>query len=165
MQQEAHASKEPTLQTLQAWNVSLIALNGMQFDLTTPQGRLIASLMASLAEFECDLIRERVRSVMAELGGEKIDIVDYSDDPARFVANSLSPARVTRVVVHSVDNRTATAIVPDFQLSLAIGKEGQNARLAARLTNYHIDIHADTETGDDEIASRVSTPDDVTSRS
>ena len=93
------------------------------------------------------------------------DIVDYSDDPARFVANSLSPARVTRVVVHSVDNRTATAIVPDFQLSLAIGKEGQNARLAARLTNYHIDIHADTETGDDEIASRVSTPDDVTSRS
>ena len=107
----------------------------------------------------------RVRSVMAELGGEKIDIVDYSDDPARFVANSLSPARVTRVVVHSVDNRTATAIVPDFQLSLAIGKEGQNARLAARLTNYHIDIHADTETGDDEIASRVSTPDDVTSRS
>ena len=97
----------------------------------------------------------RVRSVMAELGGEKIDIVDYSDDPAR----------VTRVVVHSVDNRTATAIVPDFQLSLAIGKEGQNARLAARLTNYHIDIHADTETGDDATASRVSTPDDVTSRS
>ena len=108
---------------------------------------------------------QRVRAVMAELGGEKIDIVDYSDDPARFVANSLSPARVTRVVVHSVDNRTATAIVPDFQLSLAIGKEGQNARLAARLTNYHIDIHADTETGDDAIASRVSTPDDVTSRS
>ena len=107
----------------------------------------------------------RVRAVMENLGPEKIDIVDYSDDPARFVANSLSPARVTRVVVHSVDNRTATAIVPDFQLSLAIGKEGQNARLAARLTNYHIDIHADTETGDDEIASRVSTPDDVTSRS
>ena len=107
----------------------------------------------------------RVRSVMAELGGEKIDIVDYSDDPARFVANSLSPARVTRVVVHSVDNRTATAIVPDFQLSLALGKEGQNARLAARLTGFHIDIHADTETGDDAIASRVSTPDDVTRRS
>ena len=107
----------------------------------------------------------RVRSVMAELGGEKIDIVDYSDDPARFVANSLSPARVTRVVVYSVDNRTATAIVPDFQLSLAIGKEGQNARLAARLTGFHIDIHADTETGDDAIASRVSTPDDVTRRS
>ena len=107
----------------------------------------------------------RVRAVMTELGGEKIDIVDYSDDPARFVANALSPARVTRVVVHSVDNRTATAIVPDFQLSLAIGKEGQNARLAARLTNFHIDIHSDMETGDEATASRVSTPDSVTSRS
>ncbi|WP_043534201.1 transcription termination factor NusA [Actinomyces polynesiensis] len=107
----------------------------------------------------------RVRNVMAELGGEKIDIVDWSADPAHFVANALSPARVTRVVVHSVENRTATAVVPDFQLSLAIGKEGQNARLAARLTNYHIDIHADTETGDDVHASRSSTPDDVTSRS
>lgn len=107
----------------------------------------------------------RVRAVMTELGGEKIDIVDYSEDPARFVANALSPARVTRVVVHSVDNRTATAIVPDFQLSLAIGKEGQNARLAARLTNFHIDIHSDTETGDEAAASRVSTPDSVTSRS
>ena len=90
----------------------------------------------------------RVRAVMTELGGEKIDIVDYSDDPARFVANALSPARVTRVVVHSVDNRTATAIVPDFQLSLAIGKEGQNARLAARLTGWKIDIHADAESGE-----------------
>ena len=107
----------------------------------------------------------RVRNVMAELGGEKIDIVDWSADPARFVANALSPARVTRVVVHSVENRTATAVVPDFQLSLAIGKEGQNARLAARLTNYHIDIHSDTETGDDVHASRSSMPDDVTSRS
>ncbi|MDO4258676.1 MAG: transcription termination factor NusA [Actinomycetaceae bacterium] len=108
----------------------------------------------------------RVRAVMGELGGEKIDIVDYSDNPSHFVSNSLSPARVTRVVVHSVDNRTATAIVPDFQLSLAIGKEGQNARLAARLTGYHIDIHADTETGDDNLASWSSTPDfDVTSRS
>ncbi|QWW18992.1 transcription termination/antitermination protein NusA [Schaalia sp. 19OD2882] len=101
----------------------------------------------------------RVRAVMTELGGEKIDIVDHSDDPARFVANSLSPARVTRVVVHSVENRNATAIVPDFQLSLAIGKEGQNARLAARLTGYHIDIHADTETGQEEGASRSSMPD------
>ena len=107
----------------------------------------------------------RVRAGMTEVGGEKIDIVDYSEDSARFVANALSPARVTRVVVHSVDNRTATAIVPDFQLSLAIGKEGQNARLAARLTNFHIDIHSDTETGDEATASRVSTPDSVTSRS
>ena len=103
----------------------------------------------------------RVRAVMTELGGEKIDIVDYSDDPARFVANALSPARVTRVVVHSVDNRTATAIVPDFQLSLAIGKEGQNARLAARLTGWKIDIHADAESG--EVAPGYSSrADDVT---
>ncbi|WP_076463838.1 transcription termination factor NusA [Actinomyces mediterranea] len=107
----------------------------------------------------------RVRAVMTELGGEKIDIVDWSADPGRFVANALSPARVSRVVVHSVDNRTATAVVPDFQLSLAIGKEGQNARLAARLTDFHIDIHADTESGDEPIASRTSAPDDVTIRS
>ena len=108
---------------------------------------------------------QRVRAVMAELGGEKIDIVDWSADPGRFVANALSPARVSRVVVHSIDNRTATAIVPDFQLSLAIGKEGQNARLAARLTDFHIDIHSDTETGDEGVASHSSMPDDVTSRS
>lgn len=107
----------------------------------------------------------RVRNVMNELGGEKIDIVDWSADPARFVANALSPARVSRVIVHSEEARTATAIVPDFQLSLAIGKEGQNARLAARLTNYHIDIHADTEVDGQVRPSRVSTPDDVTSRS
>jgi len=112
----------------------------------------------------------RVRTVMTELGGEKIDIVDWSEDPARFVANALSPARVTRVTVHSVEQRTATAIVPDFQLSLAIGKEGQNARLAARLTGYHIDIHSDTENGGQAEASRSSVSDqvvrgDVTSRS
>lgn len=103
----------------------------------------------------------RVRNVMAELGGEKIDIVDWSADSARFVANSLSPARVSRVVVHSEANRTATAVVPDFQLSLAIGKEGQNARLAARLTNFHIDIHSDTDTGEEMAASRSSMPDTV----
>lgn len=103
----------------------------------------------------------RVRNVMAELGGEKIDIVDWSADSARFVANSLSPARVSRVVIHSEENRNATAIVPDFQLSLAIGKEGQNARLAARLTNFHIDIHADTDVAenDDLGVSRSSVPD------
>lgn len=94
----------------------------------------------------------RVRNVMAELGGEKIDIVDWSEDPARFVANSLSPARVSRVVVHSKENKTATAVVPDFQLRLAIGRDGQNARLAARLTGYHIDINADTAGGDIEVS-------------
>ena len=95
-----------------------------------------------------------------QLGGEKIDIVDWSEDPARFISNSLSPARVSRVVVHSRDNKTATAIVPDFQLRLAIGKDGQNARLAARLTNYHIDIHSDTSDGDVEV-SRSSIADNI----
>ncbi|HYZ53268.1 MAG TPA: transcription termination factor NusA [Streptosporangiaceae bacterium] len=87
----------------------------------------------------------RVRNVMAELHGEKIDIVDYSDDPACFVANALSPARVTRVNVVDADARVAQVIVPDYQLSLAIGKEGQNARLAARLTGWRIDIRSDAQ--------------------
>ncbi|MDR2380602.1 MAG: transcription termination factor NusA [Bifidobacteriaceae bacterium] len=86
----------------------------------------------------------RVRSVMAELGAEKIDIVDYSDDPAQFVAAALSPARVKSVEVVDLSSRTARAIVPDFQLSLAIGREGQNARLAAKLTGWRIDIRSDT---------------------
>ena len=85
----------------------------------------------------------RVRNVMTELHGEKIDIVDYSDDPASFVANALSPARVNRVHVVDATAREAQVIVPDYQLSLAIGKEGQNARLAARLTGWRIDIRSD----------------------
>jgi transcription termination/antitermination protein NusA len=85
----------------------------------------------------------RVRNVMNELHGEKIDIVDYSDDPAGFVANALSPARVNRVHVVDAAAREAQVIVPDYQLSLAIGKEGQNARLAARLTGWRIDIRSD----------------------
>lgn len=104
---------------------------------------------------------QRVRAVMAELGGEKIDIVDYSDEPARFIANALSPARVSSVHIQSMEDQTAKAVVPDFQLSLAIGKEGQNARLAARLTGWKIDIHADAETGE-VIAGRGSRADDVT---
>ena len=103
---------------------------------------------------------QRVRAVMAELGGEKIDIVDFSGDPARFVANALSPARVSSVSVVDAKEHTARVIVPDFQLSLAIGKEGQNARLAARLTGWKIDIHADTESG--QVApGTVSRADDV----
>ncbi|MBV9793871.1 MAG: transcription termination/antitermination protein NusA [Actinobacteria bacterium] len=90
----------------------------------------------------------RVRNVMAELHGEKIDIVDYSDDPAGFVANALSPARVTGVNVIDADARVAQVIVPDYQLSLAIGKEGQNARLAARLTGWRIDIRPDAQPAD-----------------
>ncbi|MBF4768943.1 transcription termination/antitermination protein NusA [Nocardioides agariphilus] len=89
---------------------------------------------------------QRVRNVMSELHGEKIDIVDWSDDPAEMVAHALSPARVTEVQVIDADARSARVIVPDFQLSLAIGKEGQNARLAARLTGWRIDIRSDDET-------------------
>jgi N utilization substance protein A len=86
---------------------------------------------------------QRVRNVMAELHGEKIDIVDWADDPAELVAHALSPAQVKSVEVVDLAARSARVIVPDFQLSLAIGKEGQNARLAARLTGWRIDIRSD----------------------
>jgi len=88
---------------------------------------------------------QRVRNVMSQLHGEKIDLVDYSDDPAEFVGHALSPARVQSVTVVDAEARSARVVVPDFQLSLAIGKEGQNARLAARLTGWRIDIRSDTE--------------------
>jgi transcription termination/antitermination protein NusA len=88
---------------------------------------------------------QRVRNVMAELHGEKIDIVDFSDDPATLVASALSPARVTSVEIVDAAARGARVVVPDYQLSLAIGKEGQNARLAARLTGWRIDIRSDEE--------------------
>ena len=86
---------------------------------------------------------QRVRAVVNELQGEKIDIVDWSDDPARFVAAALSPAKVTSVEVVDEAARSARVVVPDYQLSLAIGKEGQNARLAAKLTGWRIDIRPD----------------------
>ncbi len=88
---------------------------------------------------------QRVRAVMSELHGEKIDIIDWSDDPATFVGNALSPAKALRVEVVDLASRTARVTVPDFQLSLAIGREGQNARLAARLTGWRIDIRSDAE--------------------
>ena len=84
----------------------------------------------------------RVRAVMENLGPEKIDIVDYSDDPAKFVAAALSPAVATGVQVISEKNKTAIAFIHDDQLSLAIGKEGQNARLAAKLTGWKIGIES-----------------------
>ncbi len=87
----------------------------------------------------------RVRAVQHELHGEKIDIIDWHEDPARFVGEALSPATVVSVEVVDLLNRSARVVVPDFKLSLAIGKEGQNARLAARLTGWRIDIHSDTE--------------------
>ena len=86
----------------------------------------------------------RVRMVVSELRGEKIDIIPYNEEPARFVAKALSPARVREVLVDDT-NKQATVIVPDDQLSLAIGREGQNARLAARLTGWRVDIRSETE--------------------
>ena len=94
----------------------------------------------------------RVRMVVSELRGEKIDIIPYNDEPARFVAKALSPARVREVYVDD-DNRQATVVVPDDQLSLAIGREGQNARLAARLTGWRVDIKSETEFSADETES------------
>src|SRR5688572_16778044 len=94
----------------------------------------------------------RVRAVMSELHGEKIDIIDWSDDPATFVGNALSPAKALRVEVVDAASRTARVTVPDFQLSLAIGREGQNARLAARLTGWRIDIRPDTPSADERTA-------------
>ena len=86
---------------------------------------------------------QRVRQVMSELGGEKMDIVDFSEDPAEMIAHALSPARVLGVVIVDPVARSARVTVPDYQLSLAIGREGQNARLAARLTGWRIDIRSD----------------------
>jgi transcription termination/antitermination protein NusA len=86
----------------------------------------------------------RVRMVVNELRGEKIDVVEWSDDPTRFVAKALAPASVKEVRIDQ-DTQTALVIVPDYQLSLAIGKEGQNARLAARLTGWRIDIKSETQ--------------------
>lgn len=88
---------------------------------------------------------QRVRAVMHELGEEKIDIVDWSDEPRRFIASALSPAKVASVTVVDADARSARVVVPDYQLSLAIGREGQNARLAARLTGWRIDIRSDAQ--------------------
>ena len=89
----------------------------------------------------------RVNAVVSELGGEKIDIVNWDENPALFIENALSPSQVVSVIVDP-DEKTAKVVVPDFQLSLAIGKEGQNARLAARLTGYKIDIKSETQAKD-----------------
>jgi N utilization substance protein A len=97
----------------------------------SPKGALIGPMGA------------RSKAVTDELNGEKIDIVDYSTDPAEYVASALAPAQVTSVEIVDLENRSAKVVVPDFQLSLAIGKDGQNARLAARLTGWRIDIHPD----------------------
>ncbi|MCR4998471.1 MAG: transcription termination factor NusA [Lachnospiraceae bacterium] len=86
----------------------------------------------------------RVNAIVNELGNEKIDIINWSDNPAMLIENALSPAKVISVIADS-EEKTAKVVVPDYQLSLAIGKEGQNARLAARLTGYKIDIKSETQ--------------------
>ncbi len=101
---------------------------------------------------------QRVRAVMSELHGEKIDIIDWSDDPAQFVGYALSPAKALRVEVIDATTRTARVTVPDFQLSLAIGREGQNARLAARLTGWRIDIRPDNEPAETADRDAAETP-------
>ena len=97
----------------------------------------------------------RVRTVVSELRGERVDVILWDEDPCRYVANALSPAKVNRVLIDE-EKRYAGVIVPDDQLSLAIGKEGQNARLAARLTGWHIDIKNETLAQD--ILSHVNVP-------
>ncbi|APT92338.1 transcription elongation factor NusA [Corynebacterium phocae] len=92
----------------------------------------------------------RVNNIMRELAGEKIDIIDYHEDPAVYVGNALAPSKVVKVDVTDHELQVARVVVPDYQLSLAIGKEGQNARLAARLTGWKIDIHSDAETPEEE---------------
>lgn len=87
----------------------------------------------------------RVQAIVDELHGEKIDIIEYSDDPAKYISNALSPSDVIEVKILSEENKSALVVVPDDQLSLAIGKEGQNARLAARLTSWKIDIKSQSQ--------------------
>jgi N utilization substance protein A len=91
----------------------------------------------------------RVRQVVNELRGEKVDIVPFSDEPQEFVMKALAPAKVREVRIHD-ESGIAEVIVPDFQLSLAIGKEGQNARLAARLTGWRVDIKSETQLAEEE---------------
>ena len=86
----------------------------------------------------------RVNAIVDELRGEKIDIINWSENPAILIENALSPAKVVSVVADD-EEKTASVVVPDYQLSLAIGKEGQNARLAARLTGFKIDIKSESQ--------------------
>src|ERR671939_1349920 len=105
----------------------------------------------------------RVRMVVSELRGEKIDIIPYNDEPARFVAKALSPARVREVLVDD-ESKQATVIVPDDQLSLAIGREGLNARLAARLTGWRVDIRSETEFAEEEAEMPFEEPEAMSGR-
>lgn len=102
----------------------------------------------------------RVNAVVDELRGEKIDIVNWNEDPAVFIENALSPAKVVSVAVDE-EEKTASVIVPDYQLSLAIGKEGQNARLAARLTGYKIDIKSESQASEEAFAEADGMEEDI----
>jgi N utilization substance protein A len=99
----------------------------------------------------------RVRMVVNELRGEKVDIIPWAEDASRFVSNALSPAKVKEVRIDP-DTQTAEVVVPDFQLSLAIGKEGQNARLAARLTGWRIDIKSESQVAQEALKRREARP-------
>ncbi len=102
----------------------------------------------------------RVRMVVAELRGERIDVVPWSENPATFVGNALSPAKVSTVITNEAEH-TATVIVPDDQLSLAIGKEGQNARLAAKLTGWRIDIKSVSQAMESGLAHAIAAGEEV----
>ncbi len=95
----------------------------------------------------------RVRMVVSELRGEKIDVVQYNEDPKQYVSNALSPAKVKEVKINE-EKKTAVVIVPDSQLSLAIGKEGQNARLAAKLSGWRIDIKSETQVAEELLSGK-----------
>ena len=97
----------------------------------------------------------RVQAVVDELGSEKIDIVKWNEDSAKFIANALSPAKVVSVAVNE-DEKVSRVVVPDYQLSLAIGKEGQNARLAAKLTGWKIDIKSESQSADEVLDEGMS---------
>ncbi|WP_125982465.1 transcription termination factor NusA [Loigolactobacillus iwatensis] len=95
---------------------------------------------------------QRVQAIVNELSGENMDIIEWMDDPAAYIANALNPAQVVDVTFDPENEKAVTVIVPDYQLSLAIGKRGQNARLAAKLTGYKIDIKSETEADEPEVS-------------
>jgi N utilization substance protein A len=98
----------------------------------------------------------RVQSIIRELRGEKIDIIEYSDDPVVFATHALSPAKISRVSISNPGERHMEVIVDDTQLSLAIGKKGQNVRLASRLTNWRIDVRSEAEAEEETRRARQS---------
>ena len=111
-------------------------------DLGDPQFNYGAGIGKAFGNLLVGIISAPFRALAALFGGseEKIDSIDFTEEPGAFIANALSPAKTTRVEIVDERTRSARAVVPDHQLSLAIGKEGQNARLAARLTGWRIDI-------------------------